>query len=261
MYKEKIKQLLRDSYPKDCTKIAPFALWKMDAIIDGGEAYYLSEYDCCYVIYNNHLLFYSSPDDMCHIPISELNKLDAISLPDHLFNQMKDELHGFNVDFGWLLTYDFNYIPPLIPDNRYSAVDFDFTNEGDYQCAANIIGSSWISAEQVRRMTEFTAFDPSLWFFVYDNKSDKKIAISISTYSPEVRETLLDWIFVLPDYQGKGAGRFLINETIARCKEKSDLICVGGTVEFYRRCGFVDNTLWVWATKPDYDFICEAIQP
>ena len=118
-----------------------------------------------------------------------------------------------------------------------------------------------MTSSRVKRMVSFSAFDPSLWFFVQDAESGKNVAVSISAYSPEVRETDLDWIFVLPEYQGKGAGRFLINETIRRCRDKSDIIRVGGTVEFYRRCGFVDDTLWVWATKPGYNFTCESIQP
>jgi GNAT superfamily N-acetyltransferase len=86
-------------------------------------------------------------------------------------------------------------------------------------------------------------------------------AISISAYDPEVRQTDLDIIFVAPNFQGKGCGRFLIGETIRRCKDKSDSICVGGKVAFYRKCGFADYELWAWAAKEGYRFRAEGIQP
>ena len=255
LYKEKVKQLLHERYSIDGIKIAPFSLPKMNKLIDSGETYYMSEYDCYYVIDNNYLVLYLSPDNICHIPTDVLNQLGAISLPEYLFDQMKDDLIGFDIESGWLLTYDFGYIPPPITDNSYTAVDFDFGSEADYQCAADILGggkSSWLTADGIREITESPAFDPSLWFFVCEN--DEKIAVNISSYVKEIRETILNWVAALPDYQGKGAGRFLVNELITRCKEKSDVICVGGTVEFYRRCGFVDNTLWYRASKPDYEF-------
>ena len=54
---------------------------------------------------------------------------------------------------------------------------------------------------------------------------------------------------------------FLIEQTIERCKDKSNDICVGGTVEFYRKCGFYDYELWVWAAKDGYQFSAPIIQP
>jgi GNAT superfamily N-acetyltransferase len=110
-------------------------------------------------------------------------------------------------------------------------------------------------------MTAYSAFEPSLWFFVRDRELQELAAISISAYNAEIRQTDLDWIFVSPEYQGKGCGRFLVNETIRRCRDKSDSICVGGTEEFYRRCGFIDFEQWVWAAKEGYRLVAPSIQP
>lgn len=261
-----LEKYLKSLYPRECTKSAPFAFWKMQALIRDGETYYLPQYDCLYMIRDKHLLLYSSPDGICHIDPDELNLLDGISLPASLYDKVKDNLHGFDAHYGWCLTYDMEYRELQGNYMRYSAADFDFNNEAHYETAAKIIcggdaGNMWMTPQNVKRMTSFSAFDPSLWFFVYDNESCDNVAVSISAYSPEVRETDLDWIFVLPEHQGKGAGRFLITETIQRCRDKSDIIRVGGTEEFYRRCGFSNDTLWVWAVKPGYSFTCRAIQP
>ena len=110
-------------------------------------------------------------------------------------------------------------------------------------------------------MTGYSAFDPSLWFFVRDKESQELIAISISEYNNDVKQTDLDWISVSPKYQGKGAGRYLIEKTIERCIHKSDDICVGGTAAFYRKCGFYDYEQWVWARKEGYRFVAPMIQP
>jgi GNAT superfamily N-acetyltransferase len=262
-----IENLLQSQYPNQCTKTAPFAFWKMWALIQEGEAFYLPKHDCYYLTRQKHLLYYYSPDGLCHIPADELNTLDAVSLPISIFEQVKDQLHGFEIHDGWSLRYDNNYSPDIQASPSYSALNFNFEDETHYRLAANIISgdesgqSTWMTSNGIHRMAKFPAFDPALWFFVYDNALKKSVAVSISAYTPEVRETDLDWIFVLPAYHGKGAGRFLINETIRRCRPKSDIIRVGGTVEFYRKCGFTDDTLWIWATKPGYDFTADSIQP
>jgi len=142
---------------------------------------------------------------------------------------------------------------------RYEAVDFDFSNRRHYRKAAELI--DWLKVENIRKMTAYTAFDPSLWFFVRDKATRELAAISISAYDAEVRQTDLDFIYVAPKFQGKGCGRFLIGETIRRCKDQSDSICVGGTVAFYRKCGFADYELWAWAAKEGYRFTAAGIQP
>ena len=257
-----ILRLLKSQYPRECGRTAPFAFWKMRAIIEGGEGYFLPEHGCHYLIYRNHLMYYASPDGACHIPPEELNRLDAISLPASMYDAVSDGLDGFEAHYGWGLRYDLGYVPPAAPSG-WEAVDFDFGCEGDYALAAQIISGGegdWMTAARVRRMAGFEAFDPSLWFFVRE-AGGRRVAVAISAYSPEVAETDLDWIFVLPGFQGRGTGRFLLREVIRRCAHKSDLIRVGGTEEFYRRCGFVNDVRWVWAAKPGYRFTCERIQP
>lgn len=258
-----IEELLKRQYPDACTKNAPLAFWKMRALIRDGEAYELPEHDCHYMVQNRHLLYYSAPDGKCHLSVDELNALNAISLPVSVFDQVREKLNDFQIGEGWILRYDFSYEQPKPDASAWEALDFDFGDDAHYRAAAAIIAGDggWMTATRVRRMTAFSAFDPSLWFFVRDKSDGTLAAVSISAYSPEVRETDLDWIFVRPDRQGMGAGRFLIGETVRRCAEKSDLIRVGGTEEFYRHCGFVGDTRWVWAVKPGYAFRCPEIQP
>lgn len=260
---EDFQQNFKELFLAKTPYITTLAYWKMKHLIEDGETYYLPEHNCYYLIRDKHLLVYHSPDQELHISIEELNSLDCISLPADMFDKIKDKLVGFHENRAWGLRYDFCYEPPKQQSTRYEAVNFDFQNTDQYKKAAEIIngGSDWLTEKNIEKMTGYSAFDPSLWFFVKDTASRELVAISISAYDGEVRQTDLDWIYVSPPYQGKGAGRFLIEETIRRCKDKSDDICVGGTVEFYRRCGFYDYEQWVWASKEGYQLNAPKIQP
>ncbi len=258
-----IEELLEGQYPDACTKTAPLAFWKMRALIRDGEAYALPDFDCHYMVRDGHLLYYSAPDGRCHLSAEELNGLDAVSLPVSVFDEVRDKLDGFQVNEGWILRYDFSHEQPEPDASAWETLDFDFARDAHYRAAAEIIAGEggFMTADRIRRMTGFSAFDPSLWFFVRDKSDGALAAVSISAHSPAVRETDLDWIFVRPDRQGMGVGRFLMGETIRRCAEKSDIIRVGGTEGFYRHCGFFNDVRWVWATKPGYAFRCPEIQP
>jgi len=257
---EKYKQLLLVQTPG----IEIFAYWKMKWLIENGETFYLPEHDCYYLIYNNHLLIYYSHDYQMHLPAEKLNQLDCISLPTKMYDSIKEDLVAFNANHGLGLRYDFEYQPKEQRLDQYEAVDFDFSNPDHFTKAATIINGdneAWFTRDNVEKMTSYSAFAPTLWFFVKDRLTQDLAAISISTYDVEVKQTDLDWIFVAPAYQGKGCGRFLIEETIRRCKDKSKSICVGGEVEFYKKCGFVEYESWTWAPKEGYQFNAAGIQP
>jgi len=234
----------------------------MKWLIENGETFYLPEYDCYYMIRDKHLLVYHSPDGKMHLSLDELNGLDCISLPADLYDSIKEGLIGFNASYSWSLRYDFDYQPKETGSSPYEAVNFDFSNEQHYKRVAELIGDGnddWFNVKNVRKMTTYAAFDPSLWFFVRDKATQTLAAISISAYDAEVKQADLDWIKVAAEFQGKGCGRFLIEETIRRCMGKSTDICVAGTVDFYRKCGFVNSGYWVWASKEGYQFRAAGI--
>ena len=246
---------------------AALALWKIEKLCEDAEAFYLPEHDFYYVIRNKHLIAYYSPDDRCHIPISELNSLDCISMKAVMFDTIKDNLSGFEISYGENLHYDKNHIPPVLADNTFEIAAFDFSNNEHYETAANLINGlsgNFTCANIEKIKTNYiscSVFDPSLWFFVRDKQTKMLIGIAISTYQESVKETLLDWIFIHPEHHGKGAGRFMIQEIIRRSLDRSDIIQVGGTVEFYKRCGFYTKRVDVWAAKPGYSFCAPSICP
>lgn len=252
---QQFQQQLLKLYASDSSHYTPFALWKTQKMTSEGEAFYLPDYDCYYVLRDKQLLFYTSPDNQCHIPAAQLNALDMIVLNSEIFDTVKDQLEGFNLVHGWALFYDFNYREAHKPQKQYEIVDFDFTDDRHFQIAADIINGGKdgvFHPLRIKRWTTFPAFDPSLWIFVRDIETQKLACIGISTYHKEMKETDLDWIYVLPEYQGKGAGRFLIDEIIRRSAPRSNVIRVSGVDAFYKKCGFYEKELWGIAIKPGF---------
>lgn len=250
-------------YFSDSSGCAPFAFWKMQKLCEDGEAFFIPKYDCYYVVRNKHLLIYSSPDNQCHIPIEELNSLDCISMKADIFNTIKDKISGFQVSYDECLYYDKCYKPNTVTKKRFNVIEFDFSNENHFKIAAEIINQKgdFFKADNIKKMTTFPTYDPKLWFFVQDDVSRELIGIAISTYHPDVMETDLDWIYIRTKQHGQGAGRFMIEEIIRRSTDRSRVIRVGGTVEFYKKCGFFSKELWTWAAKPGYSFYAPSIQP
>ncbi len=242
-------------YTSDPARYTPFALWKMQKMTAEGVAFHLPEYDCYYAIRDQQLLFYTSADQKCHLPVEELNRMDFIVMHPDIFDPLKDRLTGFNLSNGWALFFDFSYRPRPRSASRYEIVDFDFTDEAHFQAAAEIINGDadgGFTPQRLRRWTSFPTFDPTLWIFVREIETQKLISIGISTYHKEARETDLDWIYVLIGYQGQGAGRFLIEEIIRRSACRSSVIRVGGEDEFYKKCGFYEKQRWGFAVKPGF---------
>lgn len=250
-------------YHTDSSGYAPFAYWKMKALCEDAEAFSLPEFECYYVIRDSHLLIYSSADNLCHIPLDELNKLSGICMKAEMLDSIKDHLSGFQVSYAECLYYDFSYQPKTMLYDYLGIVKFDFSNEDHYRIASEIInqGSDWLNADNIKKMTSFPSFDPSLWFFIHDKSSNELVGFCISTFDKFVKETDLDWIYIRPHHHGKGAGRYMIEEIIRRSINRSNIIRVSGTAEFYKRCGFYNKQLWVWAVKPGYSFVAPAIQP
>jgi GNAT superfamily N-acetyltransferase len=111
-----------------------------------------------------------------------------------------------------------------------------------------------------RQYKEHSIFEPDLWIFAKDNFEDKIAGITISSFNRELSETQVDWFYILPQFHGKGIGRFLLKETVSRSKNRSKIIHAPGD-EFYKKCGFVETHYDAWAEKEGYEFIASCVQP
>ena len=134
---EKYKQLLLSK-----TKgIETLPYWKMKYLIETGEIFHQPSQSSYYIVRNNHLLMYYSPDSHLHLSTEELNNFDCISLPAAMFETVEKDLMGFNISKGWSLRYDFNFHPKE-NTSAYEAVDFNFSDQEHFAKAAEIIGGT-----------------------------------------------------------------------------------------------------------------------
>ena len=247
---------------KSCKKCREhsMAFWKLKALALNGETYYLPENNCYYGVYNNFMFSCFSEDNKCYIPF----EFKCISMSNTMYERIHNNLSGFNISYGYKLHYDFNYKNESDRTTRYSIESFDFSNERHYIIASEIINQgngNWIMPDNLRKIINEPVFDPSMWLFVKDNNSNELIGFSISTYDKELKETDIEWFYILPEYHRKGAGRYLLSEIIERSIYRSSDIRVGGTNEFYKKCGFVERESNVWVSKDGFSLYAPCIQP
>jgi ribosomal protein S18 acetylase RimI-like enzyme len=120
------------------------------------------------------------------------------------------------------------------------------------KCYANIS----VKLSEIKEWTKREVFDNSLWIYIKDNQSNKIVALGIAEIDKDIKEGVLEWIQVLPNYQGKGLGQSIVNEILKRMIGKVDFVTVSGEVDnqtnpelLYRKCGFTGNDVWHIMTK------------
>jgi len=105
------------------------------------------------------------------------------------------------------------------------------------------------SAEIIESWTTHPVFDSSLWIWIMDHNIPA--ALGIAEFDGSVPEGSLEWIQVLPEYQGRGLGKALVLELLNRLKGRAAFTTVSGEVDnvtnperLYRSCGFEGDDVW-----------------
>lgn len=107
-----------------------------------------------------------------------------------------------------------------------------------------------VSYEQIFSYTKTKVYDSNLWILVYEVKTNQIVGCGIADFDSEVKEGILEWIQVLPEYRGRKIGKLIVNQLLCRMKN-ADFATVSGKVnnvtkpeKLYRQCGFVGNDIW-----------------
>jgi len=110
-----------------------------------------------------------------------------------------------------------------------------------------------VSKKDVEQWISRSVFDENLWVKITIN--GKIIASGIAEFDFETKEGILEWIQVLPEYQGCGFGKLIVNALINRLSKIADFITVSGRLEnlsnpikLYADCGFQGNDIWYICT-------------
>jgi len=137
------------------------------------------------------------------------------------------------------------------PQHHYEAVN----PETDPKAIAEMIRAcypgSTMTDEEVRSWADHPVYDPSLWVWVRETATGRRVGLGIAELDPKIREASLEWIQVLPDEQGKGLGKAIVAEILRRVAGRASFTTVSGCEDnlthperLYRRCGFTGSDVW-----------------
>ncbi|MFA5560927.1 MAG: GNAT family N-acetyltransferase [Acholeplasmataceae bacterium] len=147
------------------------------------------------------------------------------------------------------------------PNKQADIIDIDLQNDLDE--IVQMINLSYVnedisvSIKDVHKWLNNPTFNNSLWIKIILNQ--KMIASGIAEYDPNTEEGIIEWIQVLPEYQGKGFGRKIVKELLYRLSKLAKFVTVSGRLgnisnplKLYQDCGFTGNDIWyICQTKED----------
>lgn len=183
-------------------------------------------------------------------------KAKSITLPpdirilhDNVFSS--DILSEYTDEKYFRLYHSLKDTPEIVTD------DFKITTatRKDIKAIVQIINDSYtdisVNAELIKGYTKTPVYNENLWIMVKEKATGKYVGCGLADYDTEVKELILEWIQVLPEYRGKKIGQLIVTELLFRMKDVADFATVSGKVDnatnpeaLYRKCGFVGNDVW-----------------
>ena len=256
MDKNKFRIFLGELYAKDPCKVLPNAIWKTNSR--------LNNLQCAYICRDDEILDLKGWDQKgLHIFWNKNRQVDQsfwrifeksnfMIIHNDYFQQLEAAgyslvkpyfrlAHDNKIISLYFLSNDF-YIKESYPEKEFSETS-DFIGK----CYKDLHPS----AETVKSWANHKVFDRNLWIWIMDNHKNIPVALGIAEIDNTVPEGALEWIQVLPEYQGRGLGKVLVLELLNRLKGRVEFTTVSGEVNnetnperLYRSCGFKGNDIW-----------------
>ncbi len=178
------------------------------------------------------------------------------SIPDYMMILHQDSfeesyLDAYSDERYFRLYHSMRNIKESIPDWIY----FRTAEMQDLCLIVSIINQSYtdlsVDLPQIVEYTKSAVYDQNLWIIAIDRETDKPIGCGIADYDDEVKEGILEWIQVLPEYRKKGVGSAIVKQLLYKLSHKARFTTVSGKIDsfsnpekLYRKCGFAGNNVW-----------------
>ncbi len=125
----------------------------------------------------------------------------------------------------------------------------------DIPAMVNVINRSYtdlsVTNEQLVGYTKTEVYHPDLWIMAIDETNSDIAGCGIADFDGELREGIIEWVQVLPEYRGRRIGQLIVSELLQRLAAVADFATVSGKVNnhtaperLYRKCGFVGDDVW-----------------
>ena len=180
-------------------------------------------------------------------------KTNLISLPPSM-SVVRDDLfpglqEGCIETLYFKLLHRLNALSPCTLPNGFS-----FTSVDEYSMAAHIsycYEEERVPVEELKQYKKRNVYSPDLWIGLKENDSGKLAATGIAEFDQEIKEGVLEWIQVSPEFRRRGLGRFVVNELLTRLVKMADFVTVSGRMNnpnnpyaLYLNCGFEAPVIW-----------------
>lgn len=181
-------------------------------------------------------------------------KTNLINIPENMKVLLEEDLHRIDVrkyvdERYFKLLHRMNDIKKPLLDDRYEMVCCEVAGYAKH--IADCYEDVGISSEALMSYQTHAVYDQELWIAVTERGQNTIVASGIAEFDTDIKEGILEWIQVSPEYRGKGLGKFVVNELLWRMKDKAEFVTVSGKVdnptnprELYLVCGFSDEEIW-----------------
>ena len=181
-------------------------------------------------------------------------KTNQISIPENMKIVLEENLHSVNVqkyidEKYFKLVHRMNDIEKPVLSNRYEVRVCAVSEYAKHITVCyDDIG---ISVEDLEEYQSHAVYDSNLWIAVTERGQNSIIASGIAELDTDIKEGILEWIQVSPEYRGMGFGKFVVKELLWRMKDKADFVTVSGKLDnptnprgLYLACGFAEEAIW-----------------
>ena len=183
-------------------------------------------------------------------------KTNLVEIPENMKIVLDEDLHSVDVrkyvdEKYFKLIHRMNNIEKPMLDNRYCMLCCGVSEYAKHIAACYSDVGMGITPEELMDYQTHAVYDRDMWIAVTERGQDKIVASGIAEIDVDIKEGILEWIQVSPEYRGKGLGKFVVNELLWRMKDKAEFVTVSGKLDnptnprdLYLTCGFSGEEIW-----------------